>query len=270
MSRAIRSIRFAAPAILAALTTACSDGPSAPMPAAARGEAPPPGTGASAAAEHVVGPAADGSVAPLAGDVLFQQYGFIRAVNAQGAAVAIAKLTFTKVGTNETKTLSDNGAGDTHAALGTVRTLLPWFSNDSVRADAVLPAPYSRTATSRAARLLVGDTDFGTIKARRMPYVSATFRDAATGALLNGGALTVRRSLDGYVLATVADNGPGDFDLTKGRIKAHWDYIGAVQIIESTVPYPYFAPSNATVPATVGYEQGVALTWHHKRFVTPG
>jgi hypothetical protein len=154
--------------------------------------------------------------------------------------------------------------------IGRVNAALPW-SGGKVRAIAKMDAPYSSRGFIDK-DLVIGQTDFGTLTVKVMPFVDATLRRSDTGALLAGGGLKVVRTFDGELQAQVLDNGPGDHNATVGRIKAYFDTDYQVRISEDPIPSLFQAPSNwtylATVPfgSTRGLPSSTSVEWMHLPF----
>ncbi len=254
-----RPARLLASAVVAARTAAGRDAPPRPAPAAG-----------ARAARGAADTGAIPTAAPRAASgTLFQNFGTVRVVNAQKQPVKMRSVLFTHVSSATLKEVYENDFNDLNASDGILRASMPW-SGGWVRADIKMPLPYSNAGGLRYVNLQIGDNEFEPFTAKRMPYVLATLKDAQTGALLAGGGLTVRRKVDNVVVAVVADNQTGDFDPAKGRIKAHYDYTGEVLVSETTLPYPYSAPANATEVRKAAYEAGTEVTWLHARFQTPG
>jgi hypothetical protein len=257
MSRTVRFASAAAAALLAALTTACSDGPTAP---------------ASAAAPAAVGDlrAARGDDAGRDGGTLFENYATLRVVNGQGLALSDS-VVFVNLGTNARVAVKDNSAGDQSAEKGRVTVKLPWASGTKVRAIGRMSAPYSsRGFVDRTLGML--NNDFGTLAVKYMPMVHATLlRTDVPGMAVAGGGIRIVRVGDGELQAHVLDNQKGDFDPAIGRIQAYYDTDWKVRVTESPIPTGFQAPANwqfeIQQPFQLTTSAAHAFNWLHTPFV---
>jgi hypothetical protein len=252
MSRSIRIAPIAA-ALLAAATTACSDGPTSPDRGASLG------SGVGAAGRVAEQPAA------LRIPILMPT-ATVRFRNVEGAVPLEGKALFTLVGTSQRKLVVDNGADDLDKSLGTIKTTFPATAG-KLRVDVGAIAPYSPTKDASATATIGSTIDFGTLVLKRMPFVQADFVDAADGRFLSGGGLKVQDTWSLKGLAIVDDNGPGDHDLQIGRIKAYFDSDKDVTILQTKIPVGYQAPDIYMTMTKVAYEGSFNQLWKHKRFV---
>jgi hypothetical protein len=270
MSRSIRAIRLAAPALaLAAFAAACSDGPSAPLPLAAPQAAP---IVARAAADSGVTSAADLVASPvLTPTATYTTVAQVRIANSAGQLVGGTWVNFHNISTGYGASVQDNGSGDLDARSGYLQAkLYSGQATNALRATVwSAPIPYS---THGARKELPGAgslADFGTITLKTMPHVVADVRRHDGSTLIAGGGLTVTRMSDKKVLRTAMDNGAGDVDPTIGRIKAYFDSDQQVAITETTIPTGFQAPWNLTVLAQVPFGSSTNIQWYHRPFNAP-
>jgi hypothetical protein len=259
MSRTVRFASASAAALLAALTTACSDGPTAPAAA--------PSTTPAAMGEAS---AARGGNADLTGGTLFENYATIRVVNGQGLALSDS-VVFVNLGTNARIAVKDNGIGDQSTEKGRVTVKLPWASGTKVRAIGRMSAPYSsRGFVDRTIATL--NNDFGTLAVKYMPMVHATLlRTDVPGMAVAGGGIRIVRVGDGELQAHVLDNQKGDFDPAIGRIQAYYDTDWKVRVTESPIPTGFQAPANwqfeIQQPFQFTTSAAHAFNWLHTPFL---
>jgi hypothetical protein len=253
MSRTIRSLRpasivaGAAALALAALTTACSDGPTAPA------------TSAAPAAEATSLRAA---AAPSAS--LFQNYGFVRVIDGNGAPIKTTVLFAQWVNGKIAQSVSviDNGTSDLDPDLGEVRAALP-MSGGVVRVTATPSTiPWSGRGAAIDKTLLVGETNFGTLKMNKMPELIVDFR-TFSGAIVKQGAITVRTLSDQTLLRYAADNSVADYDPTPGRIKTYYDVYGKVLVTEVGVESGVAFSNGSPFVAAIEYNASKVYTLLH-------